>query len=103
MVPAQLFYAFNGEDFIVQSEGFSSSISPSLEERDIDALYRIKPKSKDFTIQLKNEAYETHVIRSANLLALPKPDGGRVFATPDDEFYQAVNLSEATSATAFRR
>lgn len=95
------FYAFNGEDFIVQSEGFSSSISPSLEERDIDALYRIKPKSKDFTIQLKNEAYETHVIRSANLLALPKPDGGRVFATPDDEFYQAVNLSEATSATAF--
>ncbi len=94
------FYANNGDDFIVQSEGFSSSISPALEEKDVDALYRIKPNSSDFTIQLKNEAYETHVIRSANLLALPKPEGGRVFLTPDGEFYQAINITEASSVIA---
>ena len=94
------FYVYNGEDFIVQSEGFSSSISPSLEEKDIDALYRIKPHSKDFTIQLKNEAYETHIIRSANLLALPKPEGGRVYATTDNQFLQAINLTEPSSAVA---
>jgi hypothetical protein len=35
------FYISNGTDYIVQSEGFSSSISPSLEARDVDALYRI--------------------------------------------------------------
>lgn len=94
------FYAYNGYDYIVQSEGFSSSISPALEERDVDALYRIKPLSEDFEVQLKNEAYETHVIRSANILAAPKPEGGRVFATPDGKYLQAINITEASSITA---
>jgi len=94
------FYAYNGEDYIVQSEGFSSSISPALEEKDVDALYRINPSDDNFVIQLKNEAYETHVIRSANLLAAPKPEGGRVFSTPDGEFLQAINITEASSITA---
>jgi hypothetical protein len=94
------FYAFNGYDYTVQSEGFSSSISPALEERDVDALYRIKPLSADFEVQLKNEAYETHVIRSANILAASKPEGGRVFSTPDGKYFQAINISEASSITA---
>lgn len=94
------FYAFNGYDYIVQSEGFSSSISPALEEQDVDALYRIKPVSADFEVQLKNEAYETHIIRSANILAAPKPNGGRVFATSDGQYLQAVNISEASSIIA---
>jgi hypothetical protein len=94
------FYAHNGYDYIVQSEGFSSSISPALEERDVDALYRIKPLSEDFEVQLKNEAYETHIIRSANILAAPKPEGGRVFATQDGKYLQAINISEASSVTA---
>ena len=94
------FYAYNGYDYIVQSEGFSSSISPALEERDVDALYRIKPVSEDFEVQLRNEAYETHIIRSANILAAPKPEGGRVFATPDGKYLQAINITEASSITA---
>jgi hypothetical protein len=94
------FYADNGLDYIVQAEGFSSSISPSLEEKDVDALYRIKPASDNFVVQLKNEAYETHVIRSANILALPKPEGGRVYSTPGGEFIQAKNLLEPASAIA---
>lgn len=94
------FYTFNDDDYIVQAEGFSSSILPSLEEKDLDALYRIKPNKRNFSIQLRNEAYETHVIRSANLLALQKPDNGRVFSTQDGKFYQAVNLREANSIVA---
>lgn len=94
------FYAYNGYDYIVQSEGFSSSISPALEEKDVDALYRINPRDDNFVIQLKNEAYETHIIRSANLLALPKPEGGRVFSAPDGEFVQAINITEASTAIA---
>jgi len=94
------FYASDGNDYIVQSEGFSSSISPSLEERDVDALYRINPNSENFEIQLRNEAYETHVIRSANILALPKPIGGRVYSTPDGEFIQAKNLVQPNEVIA---
>ena len=41
---------------------------------------------RDFTIHVTNEALETQVIWRANLLALPAPSGGRVFATPDDAF-----------------
>lgn len=94
------FYTFNGNDYIVQAEGFSSSILPSLEEKDIDALYRIKPNSRNFSIQLRNEAYETHIIRSANLLALQKPDEGRVFSTQDGKFLQATDLREPNSIIA---
>jgi hypothetical protein len=94
------FYASNGSDFIVQSEGFSSSISQSLEEKDIDALYRIKPNSENFEIQLRNEAYETHVIRSANILALHKPIGGRVYSSTDGGFIQAKNLLEPSEVIA---
>lgn len=94
------FYASDGNEYIVQSEGFSSSILPSLEERDVDALYRINPNSENFEIQLRNEAYETHVIRSANILALPKPTGGRVYSTPEGDFIQAKNLVEPTEVIA---
>ncbi len=90
------FYANNGNEYIVQSEGFSSSISPCLEEKDIDALFRIKPESENFEIQLRNEAYETHVIRKANVLALPKKKGTRVFAAMDGKFYEAGNLIGAS-------
>jgi hypothetical protein len=90
------FYASNGTELIVQAEGFSSSISPSLEETDIDALYRIKPDNRNFEIQLKNEAYETHVIKEANILALPSKEGSRVIASPDAKFYEVTNLMEAS-------
>ena len=94
------FYASNGSDFIVQSEGFSSSISPSLEVKDVDALYRIKPTSENFEIQLRNEAYETHVIRSANILALPNQKVVVFTATPDGDFIQAKNLIEPIKVIA---
>lgn len=94
------FYIDDGTNYIIQAEGFSASIIPALEEKDIDALYRARPKSDSFTLQVKNEAYETHIIRSVNILALPKPAGGRVFSTQDGEFYQTKNLQEAFEVVA---
>jgi hypothetical protein len=94
------FYAFDGDNYMVQAEGFPASILPSLEEKDIDALYRIKCRDENFEIQVKNEAYETHIIRSADILALPKPFGGRVFCTKDGKFLQAINLTEPAQSTA---
>lgn len=90
------FYASNGNEPIVQAEGFSSSISPSLEETDIDALFRAKADNRNFEVQLRNEAYETHIIRKANLLALPRQKGNRVFAAPDNKFYETENLIQAS-------
>ncbi|MCJ7554814.1 MAG: hypothetical protein MUO34_13140 [Ignavibacteriaceae bacterium] len=94
------FYLHDGNDFVVKSEGFSSSISPALEERDIDALYNVKTESENLEIQLRNEAYETHVIRSVNILAVPKLKNGRTFITPEGIYYQVSNLTEASQVVA---
>lgn len=88
------FYAWDGEKMTLQAEGFSASVTPSLEARDIDALYRSKPSGHDFEIRVTNEAMETHVIRYVNLLALPRPENGRTFATPSGEFWQAPEIME---------
>ncbi|RPI75164.1 MAG: hypothetical protein EHM47_03360 [Ignavibacteriales bacterium] len=92
------FYTNDGNGFIVQAEGFSSSISPSLEENDIDALFMTKPGNKNLEVQLRNEAYETHVIRKANILALPREKGNRVFASQEEKFYEVKNLTEVSEA-----
>lgn len=71
---------------VLQAEGFSASIAPALEATDVDMLYASHPSQREFTIHVTNEALETHVIRRANLLALPRPSGGRVFATAGGAF-----------------
>ena len=91
------FYASDGTNMILQAEGFSSSIAPNLEARDIDALYHAKPKNRIFDVDVTNEALETHIIRYANILAVPKPLGGRIFHTNENEFYGLTNLSVPVS------
>ncbi|HET9707434.1 MAG TPA: hypothetical protein VFP39_03930 [Gemmatimonadales bacterium] len=85
---------------VLQAEGFSASIAPALEATDVDMLYASRPAQRDFTIHVTNEALETHVIRRANLLALERPSGGRVFATPDGAYFQATHLTAPSSCSA---
>ncbi len=85
------FYAdINGQSKLV-AEGFSSSVAPSLEKTDIDALFQVQPKGNKVKLTLTNEALETHVIKYANLLAFPKIDG-RVYHDTKDGFYQSGNV-----------
>lgn len=88
------FYLSDGERPLLQAEGFSGSIAPSLEARDIDALYRVRPVSRDLEVRMTNEALETHVVRHVDVLAAPRPGGGRVFATADGEFWEAHAVTE---------
>jgi hypothetical protein len=48
---------------------------------------------------MKNEALETHVVRSVNVLAVPRPRGGRVFQAVNGEFWGASHLQEPRGAT----
>lgn len=92
------FYAYDGNDYTIQAEGFSSSISPALEETDIDALFHINPPGRNLELKLKNEAYETHVIRKADILALPRKVCNRVFSGADNNFYEVNNITEPIQA-----
>jgi hypothetical protein len=73
----------------LQAEGFSSSVAPALEATDIDMLLHSRPTERDFSIRLTNEAFETHVIRHADLLAAPRREGGRVYVTSDGRYREA--------------
>jgi hypothetical protein len=87
------FYLDDGKEPVLQAEGFSSSIAPPLEATDVDALYRAHPSSRQLEIVMKNEALETHVVRFVNVLAAPRPEGGRVLATTLGTFRQATSLA----------
>lgn len=92
------FYVSEGER--PDAEGFSDSVAPSLEARDIDALYRARPTKREFEIRMKNEALETHIVRYVRTLAARRPEGGRVFATETGEFWQATDIREPQRCTA---
>jgi hypothetical protein len=85
------FYTMNDGNWNLVAEGFSSSILPVFEKKDIDMLFWTKNEENKLTIKLTNEALETHVIRYANLLAIPHEEGKRVFAATDGEFYSTKN------------
>lgn len=80
------FYASDGERMVLQAEGFSGSIAPPLEATDVDALFLARPSGDTFTVRMTNEALETHVVRHADLLMVPRPDGGRAWHVGDDRF-----------------
>ncbi|MFV2007951.1 MAG: hypothetical protein ACC667_10910, partial [Longimicrobiales bacterium] len=84
----------------LQAEGFSSSIAPGLEATDIDMLLHTKPTSRDYTIRVTNEALETHVIRHADVLAVPRPAAGRVYVTSNGIFRETFDPTPPTRCSA---
>jgi hypothetical protein len=85
---------------VLAAEGFSASIAPALEATDVDMLYFARPKGKDLTLRLTNEALETHFIRYADVLAVPKPPSGHVFVTPDGVFRETTEITEPAHCQA---
>lgn len=94
------FYVSDGTRSVLQAEGFSASIAPALEATDVDALYLVRPSSRMLEIRMTNEALETHVVRWARVLAVPRPDGERVLATQTGDFWRATSLEAPTRCSA---
>lgn len=89
-----------GETFIhsASAEGFSSSIAPSLEQTDIDAL-RYSTSADAFFLTMKNEALETHAVNQLQLHAVPKIRGESAFHDKSGNYYRCGELY--TSKRAF--
>lgn len=94
------FYADTDDGTLLVAEGFSASIAPSLEARDIDALRRAPPTGPWYELRLTNEALETHVIRYADLLAVNRLGAAAVFADAANGFWRASAVLEPTSCEA---
>lgn len=94
------FYLEGDDTERVHAEGFSASVASVLEERDVDALPRARLTGRRVAVLMKNEAWETHVVRRVNLLAASRPANGRVFAVSDSAFVAATSILPARSCAA---
>jgi hypothetical protein len=63
-----------------------------------DALYHARTGA-EVEVEMRNEAMETHVVREANLLAVPRTDGQRVFADVRGQFWRTAALIPPSAAT----
>lgn len=98
-------FYIEGEHFIHQAraEGFSSSIAPILERRDVDAL-KYSTRNGRFKLTMKNEAWESHMVNELHLLAVPKDRFENIFQDKKGRFYSCGSLLEfkhATSSTKY--
>ena len=83
-----------------EAEGFSTSVAPSLEKTDIDALYNIRPPHETLAVTMRNEALETHYVRWVDLLAVPRGANERVFADSQGTFFAIANIAAPVSCVA---
>lgn len=79
------FYSDSAGVPVLEAEGFSYSIAPLFEQRDVDRL-RATPDSNGYvTLAVRNEALETHYINS--LVLLEAQNSADEFVAPDEAGY----------------
>ncbi len=71
------FYTDSDGVAMLEAEGFSYSIAPLFESRDLDALTG-RARDGVFTVEMRNEALETHYVNHLELLVFDHPAGSRV-------------------------
>ena len=71
-------YSDSGAAAILQAEGFSYSIAPIMEHRDVDPLRVRAGADGVLRLELRNEALETHYINHIEVLAVRHEEGERV-------------------------
>ncbi len=86
-------FYINGEDdfHFADAEGFSNAIAPSMEYFDIDALNNPPVVDNIFTLTMKNEALESHMVRNLKILAFPRDKNQRIYQSPKNEFLRCEN------------
>ena len=66
------FYADSAGTELLQGEGFSYSIAPLFEQRDVDRLRLTDAPGGRITLRVRNEALETHYINHFELLEIER-------------------------------
>jgi hypothetical protein len=86
------FYISDGQRDYLAAEGFSESVAPALEATDVDAMWRAHVTGRTARLRITNEALETHTVKQAHLLVVPRPEGGRIVRLVDGQFREARDL-----------
>jgi hypothetical protein len=95
------FYSDSAGTAVLEAEGFSYSIAPLFEARDVDRLRAQPDADGAFRLEVRNEAYETHFLNHLELLeARHGPDE---FVLPDAQGRLLAIDLRRTSAPTFAR
>lgn len=90
------FYTENTDNvFETKAEAFSSAISPGMEYTDIDDLQHIADGCGPFSLFMKNEALETHLVNHARLLAFPLTEDIKYILHATDNTFHKVNQEKS--------
>lgn len=73
--------------FDTRAECFSNAISPSMEYEDIDDLFEKRSGCRNFSLTMKNEALETHMVNYVKIQALPVHKNEKVLHATDNNYY----------------
>lgn len=92
------FYASDGRGKPLMAEGFSASVSRSMEETDVDALVGARLGPDGFVLEMRNEALETHFVRSLRVGVVHSE--GRPVLREGDRYRPARALHEARRCRA---
>ena len=86
-------YLYDDENKEIVAEGFSSSITKSMEATDVDFICDISLKDSvdQIKLELQNEAFETHYVRYADLLVVKKASSTHVVYGKDG-FYEVDHI-----------
>ncbi|MDQ3697797.1 MAG: hypothetical protein M3373_07205 [Gemmatimonadota bacterium] len=92
------FYSDSSGKFVLEAEGFSYSIAPLFEQRDVDRLRTGAAPDGTVHLEVRNEALETHYINHLELIETRHRRGETV--VPDQRGFPLVvgELSPALSA-----
>lgn len=93
------FYLDEGPSGPPVAEGFSASVARVLEANDVDALPEPRGVGLEYAILMRNEAPETHAIRSVHLLATRRSPGRLVYALSGGGFRDGSHALEPTGCT----
>jgi hypothetical protein len=95
------YYSDSAGTPVLEAEGFSYSIAPLFEARDVDRLRGRPDASGAFRLEIRNEAFETHYINHLELLEATHAPGEYVL--PDNEGNPLGLGDQRLSATATDR
>ncbi|MBK8855975.1 MAG: hypothetical protein IPN10_18180 [Saprospiraceae bacterium] len=88
----------NDNVFAANAEGFSNAISPGMEYEDIDDLGFTSGGCRNFSLFMKNEALETHVIDYVKLALIPARKDYKTFHGTDNQFYSSRSVISPNKA-----
>ena len=95
------YYSDSAGTPVLEAEGFSYSIAPLFEARDVDRLRGRPDEAGHFRLEIRNEAFETHYINQLELLeAVHAPDE---YVVPDVGGHPLALADQRGPATATDR